>query len=361
MRIVCTVDFDYPLPEELIAQHPALNRDDSRLLVLDRVSGRIAHRQFKELRELLRADDLLVMNNSRVIPARLRAVNVKSGGKFEILFLRENAVNDWWVMMRPGRRARAGTKIIFKNRHGRLSDTHASVIELNDEGHRRMHFSGTPDIRNELPALGETPLPPYIKRRECDRFAEDHERYQTIYASADGSIAAPTAGLHFTEELLRTIRAKGVDICFVTLHVGLGTFAPVKAKNLSAHKMHPEDFIIAGAAAEKINEAKRNNRRVVAVGTTTARALESAVNGPGGSIVAGNGQTNLFIYPPFKFQIVDALLTNFHLPRSTLLMLVSAFAAPEEARGRELVLLAYAEAVNARYRFFSYGDAMLII
>lgn len=356
-----TADFDYPLPDDLIAQTPAPRRDGSRLLVLDRANARIAHRHFRDLADLLRADDLLVLNNSRVIAARLRGVNAQSGGEIEVLLLRENAHNDWWVMLRPGRRARVGTQIIFMNRINKSCNVLGTVVDQNDEGHRRINFSGAPNIREELPTLGEVPLPPYIKRASGTELAEDEERYQTIYASANGSIAAPTAGLHFTEQLLQAIRAKGTDVCFVTLHVGLGTFAPVKKEILSAHTMHAEDFLIPADTADKVNEAKRARRRVVAVGTTTVRVLESVAARNRGRVVAGCGQTDLFIYPPFQFQIVDALLTNFHLPLSTLLMLVSAFAAPGDTCGRDLVLSAYAEAVRERYRFFSYGDAMLII
>jgi S-adenosylmethionine:tRNA ribosyltransferase-isomerase len=308
----------------------------------------------------LRGDDLLVLNNSRVIRARLRGANVTRGGQIEVLLLRENATNDWWVMLRPGRRARTGTKITFANIHAQARNILGSVVEQNDEGHRRLLFTGTTDIGKELQSFGEVPLPPYIERTARNNLAEDEERYQTIYASVDGSVAAPTAGLHFTDDVLKALRAKGVQVCFVTLHVGPGTFAPVKADILAAHRMHAEDFVIPPDAALRINDAKRNGRRIVAVGTTTVRVLESAARNSA-SIAGGGGQTCLFIHPPFRFQIVDALLTNFHLPRSTLLMLASAFAAPGETRGRDLILCAYAEAVRARYRFFSYGDAMLII
>ncbi len=303
---------------------------------------------------------MLVLNQSRVIPARLRGANARTGGKFEILLIEENAVNDWWVMLRPGKSARVGTQIIFPGNHptARIS---ATVVEVNDEGHRRLQFSGTPDIRRELDWLGEVPLPPYILRTQPNEMAEDKERYQTVFARTDGSVAAPTAGLHFTQPLLDEIRARGVNICFVTLHVGPGTFAPVKTETLAAHKMHEERFELGAETVRMVSEAKSSGRRVIAVGTTTVRVLESVAAQNNGKLNVCKGKTRIFIYPPFHFQIVDALLTNFHLPCSTLLMLVSAFAAPGETRGRELVLSAYAEAVRKRYRFFSYGDAMLIL
>jgi S-adenosylmethionine:tRNA ribosyltransferase-isomerase len=356
-----TTDFNYPLPSELIAQMPAANREESRLLVLDRKSEQIVHRRFPHLTEYLCDGDLLLLNDSRVIRARLRGVNATSAAAIEVLLLRENAMNDWWVMLRPGRRARIGARIIFTNRNGQPSDAQAKVVDQNNEGHRRLHFLGTPNILRDLQSLGEVPLPPYIRRGISDDLTADESRYQTIYAREDGSIAAPTAGLHFTENSFRAVRERGVDVRFVTLHVGLGTFAPVKTDNVSAHKMHEEDFVITPEVAAAINEAKDCRRRVIAVGTSTVRVLETVAARNRGRIRAGCGQTNLFIYPPYPFQIVDALLTNFHVPQSTLLMLVSAFAAPRETRGRELVLSAYAEAVRAKYRFFSYGDAMLLI
>ncbi len=356
-----TADFDYALPEELIAQSPAPQRDQSRLLVLNRAGGAPAHHHFHGLADFLRAGDLLVLNNSRVIPARLRGVNKKSGGAFEILLLEENTLNDWRVMLRPGKRAQVGTEILLKNRAGNISGIEARVIDVHDEGHRRLQFSGTGNIAKDLSTLGEMPLPPYIKRAAPNLLTEDLERYQTVYANQHGSVAAPTAGLHFTATLLNDIRARGVEICFVTLHVGLGTFAPVKTEQLSEHVMHEEKFSIDAQTAQAVNDAKKNQRRVIAVGTTTVRVLESTAALHHGRLAEGKGRTNIFIRPPFDFKIVDALVTNFHLPRSTLLMLVSAFAAPGATRGRELVLAAYAEAVRGRYRFFSYGDAMLIL
>jgi S-adenosylmethionine:tRNA ribosyltransferase-isomerase len=356
-----TADFDYVLPPELIAQVPAPQRDQSRLLVLSRHAGNVAHAQFRDLLNYLRPGDILVLNNSAVIPARLRGINTRTGGRFEILLLEEVAANDWWVMLRPGKRARVGTEIAIQNHDGESVAEHAVVTAINDEGHRRLHFSGAANIRDRLDALGETPLPPYITREKTAELATDKSRYQTVYAQPPGSVAAPTAGLHFTPALLDQIRASGVHICFVTLHVGLGTFAPVKARTLAGHVMHEERFELDEETARVVNDAKQAGRRVIAVGTTTVRVLESVALQNGGWLVSGGGRTRIFIHPPFRFQIVDALLTNFHLPCSTLLMLVSAFAAPGETRGRELVLAAYAEAVRERYRFFSYGDAMLIV
>ena len=354
-----TADFDFELPPELIAQHPAPKRDESRLLVLHRNDNRAEHRQFPALLEFLRPGDVLVLNNSRVIPARLRGVNAKTGGKFEILLLEENAPNDWWVMLRPGKRARVGTQIIICDADGKTSAVRATVVETNDEGHRRLQFSGTAEIRCEIDRLGEVPLPPYILRE--GKLPEDLDRYQTVFARTDGSVAAPTAGLHFTPELLEQIRALGVKICFVTLHVGAGTFLPVKTESLAAHKMHEERFELSEETASAINAAKNAGHRVIATGTTTVRVLESVAALNGGKIAKTAGKTGIFIHPPFSFQVVDALLTNFHLPRSTLLMLVSAFAAPGDTRGREMMLHTYAEAIRERYRFFSYGDAMLIL
>ncbi len=354
-----TADFDFVLPPELIAQQPMPKRDESRLLVLSRAAGDIAHRKFRDLLDFLRVGDVLVLNNSRVIPARLRGVNAKTGGKFEVFLLEESAPNDWWCLMRPGKNARIGTQIILHDAAGRPAKIIATVAEVNAEGHRRLKFSGTPDIVSELDTIGEIPLPPYIERA-CQQ-PEDKARYQTVFAQPAGSVAAPTAGLHFTERLLDEIRSRGVSICFVTLHVGPGTFQPVKAATLAEHKMHGERFEVGEAAVHAVNAAKAGGGRVIAVGTTAVRALESVAANNGGKLNVYKGKTNIFIFPPHQFQIVDALLTNFHLPCSTLLMLVSAFAAPGETRGREVALAAYAEAVRERYRFFSYGDAMLIL
>jgi S-adenosylmethionine:tRNA ribosyltransferase-isomerase len=367
-----TADFDYELPSGLIAQVPAPQRDQSRLLVLHRRSGQVGHGRFHDLPDYLHSDDLLVLNDSRVIPARLRGMNAHTNGKFELLLLAEIATNDWWVMLRPGKRARVGTQIALLDPQGRPCAVRATVLEMNAEGHRRLRFGGTSNISDLLDELGEVPLPPYITRPDAGRTEQDRQRYQTVFARHAGSIAAPTAGLHFTGSLLSRITARGVKVCSLTLHVGLGTFAPVKAETLAAHTMHEERYELGEQTAQAVNEVKQAGGRVIAVGTTTLRVLESVArqatsplsvqrDRPPAQVVPGAGRTRLFIHPPYDFQIVDALLTNFHLPRSTLLMLVSAFAAPGDTRGREMILAAYAEAIRERYRFFSYGDAMLIL
>jgi S-adenosylmethionine:tRNA ribosyltransferase-isomerase len=356
---VRTADFNFDLPPELIAQHPAPRRDESRLLVLQRADRRLNHRRIPDLPGFFRAGDVLVLNNTRVIPARLHGANARTGGQFEMLLLEETARNDWWAMLRPGKRARPGTEIVCQTPNGTATSIRATVVEANEAGHRRLNFSGSPDIREELDRLGEVPLPPYIQRAGLS--AEDRERYQTVYAREAGSVAAPTAGLHFTADLLAQIRARGVSVCPITLHIGPGTFQPVKTEMLAAHKMHEERFELGEETAHTVNDAKTAGRRVIAVGTTTVRVLESVAGQNGGKLVKTSGKTGIFIHPPFSFQIVDALLTNFHLPGSTLLMLVSAFAAPGEIRGRAMVLSAYVEAIRERYRFFSYGDAMLIL
>ncbi len=355
-----TADFHYELPPELIAQQPAAQRDRSRLLVLRRDTGKIEHRRFSDLPDYLRPDDVLVLNNSRVIPARLHGQNSRTGGKFEIMLLEENATNDWWAMMRPGKRANVGTRIQLLDKSGAPAKISTTVVEANSEGHRRLKFSGAENLLDALDVLGEVPLPPYIERH--GERAEDRERYQTVFAQPAGSVAAPTAGLHFTSEILEKIRALGVKTFFVTLHVGAGTFLPVKTKNVAEHKMHAERFEIGEETVSAVNEAKKNGHRVIAIGTTATRALETVARLNAGKLNFHAGKTDIFLFPPAQFQIVDALLTNFHLPESTLLMLVSAFAAPGETlRGRDLVLSAYAEAIRERYRFFSYGDAMLIL
>lgn len=355
-----TADFNFELPQELIAQHPTLRRDESRLLILNRANGQIEHRKFFEMSEFLHEGDVLVLNNSRVIPARLRGINARTGGRFEVLLLEENSTNDWWAMFCPAKRARLKTEIAFCDGNGQPTNLQATVAEINDEGHRRLNFSGTTDIKRELDRLGEVPLPPYIKRQSPSDMLEDKERYQTVFAKTDGSVAAPTAGLHFTEKLLDDIRSRGVKIYFITLHVGPGTFLPVKTEILSAHKMHKESYELSEETVRTVNQAKATGSRVIAVGTTTVRVLESVAARNGGKLVKTIGKTGIFIYPPFPFRITDVLLTNFHLPRSTLLMLASAFATPGEIRGRDVILSAYAEAIRERYRFFSYGDAMLI-
>jgi S-adenosylmethionine:tRNA ribosyltransferase-isomerase len=356
-----TSDFDFALPPELVAQTPSPNRDESRLLVLRRRTGEIAHRHFRGLLEFLKPGDVLVLNNSRVIPARLRARNVKTGGRFEVLLVEENSVNDWWAMMRPGKRARVGFEIVFSDAAGAATSARAGITATNADGLRRLQFSGTPNILRMLDAIGEIPLPPYITRDDREQLAADKIRYQTVYAGPAGSVAAPTAGLHFTEPLLAEIRALGVEVCFLTLHVGLGTFAAVKSELLAGHTMQEERYEVDAETARAVNAAKAEGRRVIAVGTTSVRVLESLAAQHEGRLIAGQGRTRIFIHPLATFKIVDALLTNFHLPRSTLLMLVCAFAAPGEIRGREMILSAYAGAVRERCRFFSYGDAMLIL
>jgi S-adenosylmethionine:tRNA ribosyltransferase-isomerase len=321
-------------------------------LVLNRASEIISHRHFYDLPDYLNRDDVLVLNDSRVIPARLRARNSMTGGQFEVLLVEEIADNDWWAMMRPGKRAKVGMTLEILDRSESPSPLTATVIDINEEGHRRLRFFGPTNLQALLDQLGEVPLPPYIQRTQpCPT---DRDRYQTVYAQPAGSVAAPTAGLHFTPQLLATIRTSGVKVCFVTLHVGLGTFNRIKTERLSDHIMHDERFEIPAETANAVRAAKSSGRRVVAVGTTTVRVLESA-----GS--SRSGRTNIFIHPPFHFNIVDALVTNFHLPRSTLLMLAAAFAAPGQTRGRDLILRAYGEAIADRYRFFSYGDAMLLM
>lgn len=354
-------DFDFEIPPELIAQEPASRRDASRLLVLHRDSGQYEHRVFADLARYLQPGDVLVLNNSRVIPARLRGRNANSGGRFEMLLLEEVGVNDWWAMVRPGKRASKGTRILVRGAGGEATPAEASVLEKNAEGHCRLRFSGVRNIVAALDQLGEVPLPPYIERGEAAELGPDRERYQTVFAKPPGSIAAPTAGLHFTEALLEQIRRAGVRVCFLTLHVGLGTFAPVKTETLEQHAMHEERYELPAETAEAIREAKRSGGRVLAVGTTTVRVLESLAHGAKGQLTPGPGRTRIFIYPPYEFKVVDVLLTNFHLPRSTLVMLVSAFGAPGATSGRERILAAYAEAVRQRYRFYSYGDAMLIL
>lgn len=339
-------DFDYDLPQELIAQEPAHRRDQSRLLVLHRGDRRLEHRHFLDLPDYLRAGDCLVLNETRVIPARLLGRRAGSGGQVEVLLLepRENAM--WEALVRPGRRARPGTMVEFGE--GRLV---GRIIAVLDDGTRLLGFDFEGDFGALLTELGQTPLPPYIKRPP---HAADQERYQTVYARQDGAVAAPTAGLHFTEELLDRIRHVGVEVAFVALHVGLGTFKPVETELVADHRMHAERFVISPAAARAMNEARLNGGRLVAVGTTVVRAVESAAD-QAGRVGARDGRAELFIYPGYRFRAVDALITNFHLPRSTLLMLVSAFA------GRETVLMAYEEAIRRGYRFYSYGDAMLIL
>ncbi len=351
-------EFDFNLPPELIAQTPANQRDASRLLTLNRTTKELAHRQFADLPNLLVPGDLLIINNSRVIRARLHGLNAQTNGRFEVLLLEEVGRNNWWALCKPGRRASIGTKIRLLDTAGNVTEITASVAEVNSEGHRRFRFDQTSDLRHELDRLGEIPLPPYIRRTAPD--SQDAERYQTVFAQNSGSLAAPTAGLHFTPQLVAILRAKGIHIAEVTLHVGLGTFAPVKAERIEDHVMHEETYEVSTDTATAINEARAERRRVIAIGTTSLRVIESIGRQNGGRMVAGSGRTSIFIRPPDRVTMADALLTNFHLPRSTLLMLVSTFAAPGETHGRDLILDTYATAIQERYRFFSYGDAMLI-
>ena len=335
-------DFYLDLPEELIAQTPLERRDSSRLLHLDKVTGELEHRHFYELLDYLREGDCMVFNDSRVLPARLIGAR-PTGGSVELVLLRDLGEGRWECLSRPGRKTKPGTEILFGN--GELKATVESVAE---GGNRIVRFDYEGIFLEVLERLGKMPLPPYIKEE-----LQDNERYQTVYSREIGSAAAPTAGLHFTKELMEKIAAKGVKLCYVTLHVGLGTFRPVKAEEIEDHEMHSEFCIIPEETARIVSETKKKGGRVIAVGTTSCRTLESFAR-EDGSLPAASGWTNIFIYPGYTFKCVDALVTNFHLPESTLIMLVSALA------GREHVLHAYEEAVKERYRFFSFGDAMFI-
>jgi S-adenosylmethionine:tRNA ribosyltransferase-isomerase len=334
-------DFSYELPKELIAQHPAEPRDHARLMLYDRKTGAVEHKHFYDLVDELRAGDVLVFNDSKVIPARLYGKRVPTGGKVEVLLLTPVGEDRWEVLVKPGKKALPGTTIEFP---GGLQ---AEVLDRTDFGGRVVHFTYDGVFDDIIDKIGEMPLPPYIHEK-----MEDPNEYQTVYARERGSAAAPTAGLHFTDELLQKIRDKGVEEVFVTLHVGLGTFRPVEEENIEDHQMHSEFYSITPEAADAINRAKAEGRRIIAVGTTSIRTLESA--GTTGKLKAGSGWTNIFIYPGFTFHIVDALVTNFHLPESTLLMLISALST------REQILHAYEIAVKEKYRFFSFGDAMFI-
>jgi S-adenosylmethionine:tRNA ribosyltransferase-isomerase len=340
-------DFDYELPEELIAQEPLARRDASRMLIVDRAGQTWHDSQFTSLPAYLRANDIVVLNNTRVFPARLRGERMPSGGAVELLLLREMEPNLWQTLTRPARRLQKGARIVFGT-----SKLQAQVIESLEGGVRIIKFE--PELNlDRLDQIGETPLPPYIQRAPGSG-AGDRERYQTIYAKQRGAIAAPTAGLHFSAEVLNQIKEQGVGVTQLTLHVGYGTFEPVRVDDVSSHAVAPEWFSVPDDAAQSINRARAEGGRIIAVGTTTARALESAA-GSNGEIATGSGSTGLTIIPGYQFHAVDVLLTNFHLPRSSLLILVSAFG------GRELVLAAYRHAVQKGYRFYSYGDCMLIV
>lgn len=336
-------DFYFDLPEELIAQDPLADRSGSRMLMLDKTDGRIEHHIFKEIVDYLRPGDCLVLNNTKVLPARLSGRRENTGGAIEVLLLKRKGDDVWETLVKPGRKAKPGTRILFGD--GCLQ---AEVLDVVEEGNRLIRFSYEGIFEEVLDRLGEMPLPPYITHK-----LQDKNRYQTVYARYEGSAAAPTAGLHFTKELLQKIADKGVDIAYVTLHVGLGTFRPVKADNILEHHMHAEYYQVTEEAAEKINRAKDSGGRVICVGTTSCRTVESAA-GDDGTLKAGCGNTEIFIYPGYRFKVLDCLITNFHLPESTLVMLVSALA------GREHVLHAYEEAIRLKYRFFSFGDAMFL-
>ncbi len=336
-------DFYFDLPQELIAQDPLEDRSASRLLVLDKESGEISHHIFKEIVDYLNPGDCLVLNNTKVIPARLSGEREGTGAHIEVLLLKRKEADVWETLVKPGKKCRPGTKLVFGG--GLLR---AEVLETVEEGNRLIKFYYDGIWEEILDKLGEMPLPPYITHK-----LQDKNRYQTVYAKEEGSAAAPTAGLHFTGELLQEIEKKGVSVVYVTLHVGLGTFRPVKEENVLEHHMHSEFYQISEDAAKRINETKQKGGRVICVGTTSCRTLESAGD-ENGVVHAGSGDTEIFIYPGYRFKVLDALITNFHLPESTLVMLVSALA------GREHVLRAYEEAIRERYRFFSFGDAMFI-
>ncbi len=339
-----TSDFYYDLPEELIAQTPLTDRSSSKLLKLNKKTGEISHSTFKCIIDELNPGDCLVVNNTRVIPARLFGEKENTGGKIEFLLLNRKSDDEWEVILKPGKKAKPGARFVFGG--GKLT---AEVLETINDGNRLVKFYYDGLWENVLDELGEMPLPPYITAH-----LDDKERYQTVYSKHEGSAAAPTAGLHFTKELLCEIEKKGVKIAYVTLHVGLGTFRPVKVDDVENHKMHSEFYVIDENAANTINQAKKQGGRIISVGTTSTRTLETAAD-ENGYITPQSGWTDIFIYPPYKFKCVDALITNFHLPESTLLMLVSSLAS------KEYIMNAYKQAVDQRYRFFSFGDAMFIV
>lgn len=336
-------DFYFDLPQELIAQDPLEDRSASRLLVLDKETGEVTHRHFRDIKEYLKPGDCLVINDTKVIPARLLGTKKDTGAKIEVLLLKRREDDIWETLVKPGKKARPGAELEFGE--GLLK---ATVVEVADEGNRLIQFHYDGIFEEILDQLGQMPLPPYITHQ-----LKDKNRYQTVYAKHQGSAAAPTAGLHFTKELLTEIKELGVEIAHVTLHVGLGTFRPVKTENVLDHHMHSEFYMVEESEAQKVNKAKESGGRIICVGTTSCRTIESAA-GEDGLLKAGSGWTEIFIYPGYQFKLLDCLITNFHLPESTLVMLVSALA------GRERVLSAYGEAVKERYRFFSFGDAMFI-
>lgn len=337
-------DFYYDLPTQLIAQKPLEDRASSRLMVLDRKTGDISHKHFYDIADYLNPGDCLVMNDTRVIPARLYGTKEGSGGKIEFLLLKRLDIDTWELILRPGKKAKIGSRFVFGD--GRLK---AEVINVKDDGNRIVRFEYEGIWEELLDSLGEMPLPPYIKEK-----LEDKNRYQTVYSKIEGSAAAPTAGLHFTDDLLGKLRAKGVKTAFVTLHVGLGTFRPVSAEKIEDHKMHTEFYQISKETADIINQTRAEGGRIICVGTTSVRTLESS-SAEDGTVIPGSGDTSIFIYPGYKFKTVDSLITNFHLPESTLLMLISALY------DRDSIMKAYNEAIKEKYRFFSFGDAMFIV
>lgn len=338
-------EFDFNLPENLIAQTPLKDRTASRLLVLDKVTKKIEHKHFKDIKDYLKEGDCLVLNDTRVLPARLYGAKKDTGAKIEILLLHQQEDDRWEVLVKPAKKVKIGTKLIFGN--GKLE---ATCIEIKEHGGRILEFSYDGIFYEILEALGEMPLPPYIKEQ-----LSEQERYQTVYAKEKGSAAAPTAGLHFTNELLEEIRAMGVKVEFITLHVGLGTFRPVNVEEIDKHHMHSEFYHMSQKTADVLTKTRENNQRIITVGTTSTRTLETIARDNDGSFVEKSGWTDIFIYPPYQFKAIDGLVTNFHLPKSSLIMMISAFA------GRETILSAYEEAIEKQYRFFSFGDAMLII
>ncbi len=340
-------DFDYNLPPGLIAQYPSAKREDSRLMVIHRSDGSIEHKHFYDITDYLKKGDCLVMNNSKVLPARLKGEKESSGSEAEFLLIKRRQGDTWETMVRPGRRLKPGDNVVFS---GDPLLT-AKIVDYGEGGTRIVEFEYQGDFLEVLEKVGKVPLPPYIQRENVE---SDRERYQTVYCRDEGSVAAPTAGLHFTGDILRKAQDMGVSLAYLTLHVGIGTFRPVKCENIEDHTMHFEEYIIGEETAEIINKTKSSGGRVISVGTTSTRTLESAAD-PTGLIKAGSGSTGIFIYPGYSFRVVDCQITNFHLPKSTLLMLISAFY------DREKVLKAYETAVKESYRFFSYGDAMLLI
>lgn len=338
-------EFDFNLPENLIAQTPLKDRTASRMLVLDKTTKKIEHKHFKDIKNYLKEGDCLVLNDTRVLPARLYGSKIDTGAKIEVLLLHQQEDDKWEVLVKPAKKVKVGTKLTFGN--GKLE---ATCIELKEHGGRILEFSYDGIFYEILEALGEMPLPPYIKEQ-----LSEQERYQTVYAKEKGSAAAPTAGLHFTNELLEEIKGMGVKVEFITLHVGLGTFRPVNVEEIDKHHMHSEFYHMSQKTADILTKTRENNQRIITVGTTSTRTLETIARDNDGSFVEVSGWTDIYIYPPYQFKAIDGLITNFHLPKSSLIMMISAFA------GRETILAAYEEAIEKQYRFFSFGDAMLII